>query len=85
MNIKRIEDFTREEFLSFLRGIFDVSKNRDIHDELIDQFEDISQHPSGSDLFFYPENSEDSTPERIVEIVEQWRARNGLPGFKSAE
>ncbi|MFB2764007.1 bacteriocin immunity protein [Marinobacter shengliensis] len=34
---------------------------------------------------FYPENSEDSTPERIVEIVEQWRARNGLPGLKSAE
>ncbi|WP_138436084.1 bacteriocin immunity protein [Marinobacter shengliensis] len=33
----------------------------------------------------YPEDSEDSTPERIVEIVEQWRARNGLPGFKSAE
>jgi len=85
MNVKRIEDLTREEFLSFVRGIFDVSKNRDIHDELIDQFEDISQHPSGSDLLFYPENPEDSTPERVVEIVDQCRARSGLPGFKSAE
>jgi len=75
----------REEFLSLLRDIFDVSKSRYVHDELIDLFEKLSKHPNGSDLIFYPENSEDSTPERIVEIVEQWRARNGLPGFKSAE
>jgi len=85
MSITGIEDLTREEFLSLVREIFNVSKNREIHDELIDQFEDISQHPSGSDLFFYPDNPEDSTPERIVEIVEQWRAQNGLSGFKSAE
>lgn len=83
MGSVRIEEMTREEFLDLLKGIFDVKKNRDIHDELIDQFEELSQHPDGSDLIFYPENPEDSTPERIVEIVEEWRARKGLPGFKS--
>jgi len=72
----------REEFLSLLRDIFDVSKSRDVHDKLIDQFEKLSQHPEGSDLIFYPDNPEDSTPERIVDIVEQWRAQNGLPGFR---
>ncbi|MFL1466858.1 bacteriocin immunity protein [Marinobacter sp. HN1S83] len=30
-------------------------------------------------------NPEHSTPESIVEIVEQWGARNGLPGFKPAK
>ncbi|MFL1467378.1 bacteriocin immunity protein [Marinobacter sp. DUT-3] len=78
----RIEDMTREEFLSLLEKIFDVKGRRDTHDELVDQFEDLSQHPDGSDLIFYPENPEDSTPERIVEIVAEWRARNGLPSFK---
>lgn len=83
MGSVRIEEMTREEFLDLLKEIFDVKKNRDIHDELIDQFEELSQHPDGSDLIFYPENPNDSTPERIVEIVEEWRARKGLPGFKS--
>ncbi|MDS1309963.1 bacteriocin immunity protein [Marinobacter xiaoshiensis] len=84
MNTTRIEDITRDEFLQLVKDIFNVSKNRDTHDELIDRFEELSQHPDGSDLMFYPENQEDSTPERIVEIVEQWRDRNGLPGFRSA-
>lgn len=63
----RIEDISRDEFLQLIKDIFNVSKNRDIHDELIDRFEELSQHPDGSDLMFYPENQEDSTPERIVE------------------
>lgn len=83
MDSIRIEDITREELVAFLKRIFDVTDCAETHDELIDQFEDLSQHPDGSDLIFYPENPDDSTPERIVEIVEGWRARNGLPGFKS--
>lgn len=78
----RIENMTREEFLSLLEKIFDVKEYRDIHDELIDQFENLSQHPDGSDLIFYPEDPDGSTPERIVKVVEEWRACNGLPGFK---
>jgi len=50
--------------------MFDVSKNRDVHDEIIDLFEKLSQHPEVSGLTFYPENPEDSTPERIVENLE---------------
>lgn len=72
---------TRQEFLGLLKRIFDVTDCEKVHDELIDQFEELSQHPDGSDLIFYPENPEDSTPERIAETVEEWRARNGLPGF----
>lgn len=81
MDSIRIEDMTRQEFLGLLKRIFDVTDCEKVHDELIDQFEELSQHPDGSDLIFYPENPEDSTPERIAEIVEEWRARNGLPGF----
>ena len=75
----RIEDMTREEFLGLLKKVFDVTDCEKTHDELIDRFE---EHPNGSDLIFYPENPEDSTPERIVKIVEEWRASSGLSGFK---
>ncbi|TOO00601.1 bacteriocin immunity protein, partial [Vibrio parahaemolyticus] len=40
-------------------------------------------HPDGSDLIYYPENSEDGTPENIVRIVKEWRLSQGLPCFKS--
>lgn len=73
---------TREEFLSLLEKIFDVKKHRNTPEELVDRFEELSQHPDGSDLIFYPENPEDPTPERIVKIVEEWRACDGWNGVK---
>ena len=78
----KLENMTEEEFLKLLNEIFDVKKNRDIHDDLIAEFEQLAQHPDGSDLIFYPETPADSTPERILEIVKEWRSRQGLPGFK---
>lgn len=56
-----------------------MKEYRDTHEELVDPLEELALHPVGSDLIFYPENPEDSMPERIVKVVEEWRARNGLP------
>ena len=81
----KFEDYTRNEFLQLVVAIYESEESEKYQGSLLEHFITVSGHPAGSDLIYFPENSEDSTPERIVEIVEQWRKRNGLPGFRSAE
>ncbi|HLV77594.1 MAG TPA: bacteriocin immunity protein [Marinobacter sp.] len=81
----QLQDYTRNEFLALVVAICEAEGSDQHQDRLLENFIAVSEHPAGSDLIFYPENPEDSMPERIVEIVEQWRAQNGLSGFKSAE
>ncbi len=79
-----ITDFSEVEFLQFVEEIFkeNVSDTDDVLDELLEQFEDITQHPDGTDLIYYPETHEDGTPENIVRIVKEWRLAQGLACFK---
>ncbi len=79
-----ITDFSEVEFLQFVEEIFkeNVSDTDDVLDELLEQFEDITQHPDGTDLIYYPETPEDGTPESIVRIVKEWRLSQGLSCFK---
>ena len=82
---KKFEEYTEQEFLklvTILSSEEDVSAEQleDITDHIID----VSEHPFGSDVLFYPDPSEHDTPERVVEIFKKWRAENGKPGFKPA-
>ncbi|MDW6093299.1 bacteriocin immunity protein [Vibrio rhizosphaerae] len=84
MNLKNsINEYSEDEFLRLLQKICkaDASSESKL-DTLIDHFEDITEHPDGSDLIYYPDDPADATPERIVEIVKQWRMSQGLPCFK---
>ena len=45
------------------------------------KFEALTEHPSGSDLIFYPDPEKDG-PEFVVKEVKEWRANNGKPGFR---
>jgi hypothetical protein len=50
---------------------------------MLDNFCELAEHPAGTDLIYWPEDmSKSSTAEGITETVKQWRAANGLPGFK---
>lgn len=82
MKDNRLEDYTEQEFLSLLAQIFDVKSNVDIHDDLIQKFEVLTQHPDGSDLIFYPEDGYEHSPEGVLKAVKDWRKIQGLPGFK---
>ncbi|HDS1735908.1 MULTISPECIES: bacteriocin immunity protein [Pseudomonas] len=80
---KSISEITESEFLLFVRKICTVDYDTDEdHRSAVHHFERISQHPAGSDLFFYPEPGKDS-PELIVAEVKAWRLRNDKPGFKT--
>lgn len=78
-----ISDYTETEFLNLVRAICDGSQNsesEDIKNVLL--FKQLTEHPTGSDLIFYPEEGHDDSPEGIVKEVKEWRAANGKPGFK---
>ncbi|MEA9390694.1 bacteriocin immunity protein [Acerihabitans sp. TG2] len=85
---EKYEDYTEEEFLEFLREFFHNSsglKGDDYaayNDKMILHFEKLSEHPSGSDVLFYPDGKREDSPEGIMEEVKSWRAKNGRPGFK---
>lgn len=85
MKKKVLSDFTESEFLSFVTGICkDTYPTEEEHIDAVLLFKQLSEHPAGSDLFYYPEPGVDNSPAGIVKTVKQWRAANGKPGFKAS-
>lgn len=83
MSDKIYSDYTEREFLELVRAIFNgAEKTEEDNIKDVIEFERVSEHPSGSDLMYYPENDADLTPESVVQEVKEWRAANGKPGFK---
>ncbi|CAH1578474.1 Colicin-E7 immunity protein [Vibrio jasicida] len=74
--------YTEADFIHFLDEIIESKGSDDDQDKLLEHFISITDHPAGSDLIYYPENSGEETPKGIVKIVKDWRARQGLPCFK---
>lgn len=81
--MKTITDYTELEFLELLNRIVraDAPSEKEL-DELVDHFEEVAEHPDGSDLIYYPDKPENGEPEKIIDIVKKWRLENGLPCFK---
>ncbi|MDD2050382.1 bacteriocin immunity protein [Pseudomonas putida] len=77
-------DYTEAEFIQFMREIREANKHAsdEVLDPLLEEFERITEHPAGSDLIYYPEDGADNSNEGITQTVKEWRAANGLPGFK---
>lgn len=83
---KRMSEYTEAEFISFLQEIFTANKNApdEVLDPMLDTLEQLTEHPAGSDLIYYPEDGADNSAEGITQTIKEWRAENGLPGFKDA-
>lgn len=82
----KFSDYTEAEFLRFMQEIRAANKSAgdEILDPLLIRFCDITGHPDGTDLIYYPEEGADNSNEGITQTVKAWRAANGLPGFKDA-
>lgn len=79
-----ISDFTEADFLNFVTKIYnDEYATEDEHIKAVLEFERLSEHPSGSDLLYYPEAGK-SGPDAVVKEVKKWRVTHGKPGFKLA-
>ncbi len=78
-----LNQMTELEFLAFVKKIYAAEyPTEEEHTRAVIEFENISEHPAGSDLLYYPEPGK-SGPEAIVAEVKVWRAANGKPGFKA--
>lgn len=81
---RNFSDYTEAEFIQFMQELSTANKGApdDVLDPLLEEFERITEHPAGSDLIYYPEDGADNSNEGITQTVKEWRAANGLPGFK---
>ena len=80
-----ISEYTEAEFIALLEELAkedEEAESDDRADLLLLHFEKICEHPAGSDLIYYPEPGADSSPQSVTKIVKEWRAAQGLPGFK---
>lgn len=85
MNLKNnIGEYTENEFLKLVETLVNNVGTEKETDALLEHFISITEHPSGSDLIYYPENGNDGSSASIVKTVKEWRAKNGKPGFKKA-
>ncbi|MBY7785640.1 bacteriocin immunity protein [Vibrio fluvialis] len=79
-----ISEYNQSEFFQLVNKIYvDDYATEQEHIDAVLHFEEMTGHPDGSDLIYYPENPEDGTPENIVKIIKEWRLSQGLPCFKS--
>ena len=78
---KAIPEYTENEFISALEKLIN-SCGTASDDELLFHFNKIIGHPSRMDLIYHPEPGADTSAEGITKTVKEWRAANGLPGFK---
>lgn len=79
----QFSEYTESEFVALLQRIIGHEGTEAEVDQLVFHFEEVSEHPDGSDLIFYPEEGQDCSAVGITQTVKTWRAARGLPGFKS--
>ncbi|WP_315446492.1 bacteriocin immunity protein [Pseudomonas sp. Seg1] len=75
-------DYTEQEFIELLERIMGNGETEKEESRLVFHFNSICGHPERSDLIFYPAEDADDSAKGITETVKEWRAANGLPGFK---
>ena len=84
MGAKEFEDYTEEDFLLFVKKIYNSSYSTEEQQiEAVFEFERLTQHPDGSDLIYYPRDGREDSPEGVVKEVKEWRAISGRSGFKT--
>ncbi len=83
MDLKsKLEEYTENEFIELISRIISDEGTEEEQDALLEEFIKITEHPSGSDLIYYPKNGADDSSEGILKTIKEWRAKNGKPGFK---
>ncbi|EGG3946191.1 bacteriocin immunity protein [Salmonella enterica] len=78
-----ISDYTETEFKKIIEDIIKCEGDEKTQDDNLEHFISVTEHPSGSDLIYYPEGNNDGSPEAVIKEVKEWRAANGKSVFKN--
>ncbi|GKX63424.1 colicin immunity protein E2 [Pragia fontium] len=81
----RLNEYTEAEFLELINALCNDLGTEQQQNLWLEHFIEVTNHPDGSDLIYYPVYEEDGTPQRIIEIVKQWRSSQGLASFKDTQ
>lgn len=69
---KSISDYIEEQFLRFVQDYLDAPDKGITQEALgnyLDEFCELTGHPDGSDLIYYPEPGADTSAEGITQTV----------------
>ena len=71
---KSIGDYTETEFKKIIENIINCEGDEKKQDDNFEHFISVTEHPSGSDLIYYPEGNNDGSPEAVIKEIKEWRA-----------
>jgi hypothetical protein len=85
MNFKNtLDQYTESEYTALIQRLFDGYYSSEAElDEIVENIVNTSEHPSGSDILYFPSNGIEDSPAGVLMTIKQWRAANGKPGFKT--
>jgi hypothetical protein len=87
--MREFSDYTEQEFFDFIVGIYNFDSQlyptEKAHTNAALEFERLVAHPLGLSLIAHPQKyGMKDAPEEILRVVKEWRAEQGLPGFRNA-
>lgn len=77
-----LADYTQEEFTAVVNELLQANGTSAWQDRLLEHFIEMTEHPEGSDLIYYPATAAEGTAGKIIERIIDWRKDSGLPVFK---
>lgn len=77
-------DYTEPEFIDFLKEVYcaNAEEADEVLAPLLKHFSEVTEHPSGTDLIYWPESDDQGELEAVLDIVKKWRTDNGKLGFR---
>lgn len=79
---KIFSDYTKKDFISLVAEIISDHGTEEHQNNLLELLNQLTEHPEGPDLIYYPQSAAEATPEAIADKVQAWRKANGKPGFR---
>lgn len=81
---ENLTEYTESEFLEVIDKIYQAEGSDEFQDGLLEHFIEVTEHPRGSDIIYYPDKGQEDSPVGILQEVKNWRFKNGKPGFRES-
>ena len=79
----KLEEYTESEYKKLIQRLFDGDYSSEGElDDIIEIIVKTSEHPDGSEILYFPEESIEDSTDGVLSVIKQWRAANGKPSFK---